>query len=353
MPDFKNILLIQLGDIGDVVLTTPTIRAIKETYPESRVSILVRKPFGCLLLADPRLYEVVETGRALGSVFRVLQEFIQFTRRLRRARYDLVIDLRTGDRGAILSFLTKAPTRIGRNVMDKKFWRGLAYTEFVSDPQPNLLSNHPGADQSLHVVREIGITTTDSTPRLSVMPADHECALELLARLSLTADSRWVSINPCSRWKYKELEYEKWGAVIDQLWKTHQLPAVLVGSPEDAAVCQEIVAGREERAFNLAGETTLGELTAVLRLSSIHIGVDSAPPHIAAAVGTPTLTIFGPSNWRGWIIPDDLHRIVTSDLPCVPCGQKGCENTERSRCLYELGVDEILRQTLELWRKIE
>jgi ADP-heptose:LPS heptosyltransferase len=209
---------------------------------------------------------------------------------------------------------------------------------------------HPGADQSLHIVREIGITTTDSTPRLIVSSTDRAQALELLAKCGFAASTPWVSINPCSRWKYKEWDYAKWCEVIDELWKAHRLPAVLVGSLDESAVCQKIVAGREGRAFNLAGKTTLGELAAVLQSSSIHLGVDSAAPHIAAAVGKPTVTIFGPSNWRGWTIADDLHRIVTADLPCVPCGQRGCENSEKSRCLDLLASAAVLA---EIYRVIQ
>lgn len=352
MPEFKNILLIQLGDIGDVVLTTPTIRAVKETFPEACITIFVRKPFGSLLLADQNLYEVVETDRIRGSVFRILVENMRLIRRLQRARFDLVIDLRTGDRGAIFSFLTRAPVRVGRNVHDKKFWRRLAFTSIVSDPKLNLPNVHPGADQSLHVVREIGITTTDSTPRLNVSPSDRAHVLELLAKHGLVPEKKWVSINPCSRWKYKEWEYEKWGEVIDQLWKAHQLPAVLVGSTENAVACQGIAAGRETYTFNLAGKTTLGELVAILQLSSLHIGVDSAASHIAAAVDTPTLTIFGPNNWKAWTVADDFHRVVVAAMPCVPCNQKGCDNTGKSLCIDELGLLEVLRPTEELLEKL-
>src|SRR4030067_96115 len=87
----KNILLVQLGDIGDVVLTTPTIRAVKETYPAARVSILIFKPYGSLLTADPNIHEVVETTRIRGSLFRRLREFVAFTRYLPQRRYHPVI----------------------------------------------------------------------------------------------------------------------------------------------------------------------------------------------------------------------------------------------------------------------
>lgn len=353
---FRNILLVQLGDIGDLVLTTPTIRAVREACPEARVSILTRKPFGSLLVADPILHEVVQTQKIGGSVSRLLQDFIQLARRLRRARYDLVIDLRTGDRGAILSFCTGARERIGRNVPGKNFWRSVLFTKIAPDFPAAPLPVHPGADQSLRVVRAIGMDTQDAAPKLHIAPKDRAHVIELLGQFGLTPASRWVSINPCSRWKYKEWGYEKWGELIDRLWENHQLPTLLVGAPEDISIAEEISAKRKGHTFSLAGKTTLGELTALLAMSRLHLGVDSAAPHMAAAVGTPTLTVFGPGNWKSWTVADELHRVVTSDMPCIPCNRKGCDNSGKSRCLDELSTDRVYAQaraTLSVLEQID
>lgn len=337
---FSNILLIQLGDIGDVVLTTPTIRAVSAAYPSARISIMVCRPFGRLLVPDPSLHEVVEVAKVRGASLRALWEHFQFARRLRRARYDLAIDLRTSERGAIYSFLTGARVRICRHT-GTPFWHDQLFTKLLPNPPYAQLPVHPGADQSLRIVRALGIDTKNSTPELYFAPNDRSHALGLLAECGLTPDSRWVTINPCSRWKYKEWGYAQWGELIDLLWQNHQITAVLVGSPEDAAAAGRIIAGRNDHAVNLAGETTLGELSALLSMSTLHLGVDSAAPHIAAAVCTPTLTIFGPGNWKSWTVADELHRIVTADMPCISCNKKGCDDTEQSRCLDELGTDRV------------
>lgn len=334
MSGFSNILLVQLGDIGDVVLTTPTIRAVRETYPEARISILVRKPFGNLLLADPNLFEVVETEKIRGPIFHMLHEYVKFIRQLRRAHYDLVIDLRTGDRGAILSFLTGAQERVGQH-MDKSFWHDLLFTRIIHDLKAAPLPTHPGADQSLRVVRELGITTDDSTPRLYIAPHDQLRAGALLAEAGLAPGARMMTVNPFSRWKYKEWDNTKWGEVIDRIWEMHRIPALLIGSPGEAAACQEIAAGREGRAINLAGKTTLGELAALISMSSLHLGVDSAAPHIAAALGTPTVTIHGPTDWKAWRIANERHKVVSVAMDCVPCNMMGCDNSSQSRCLEQ------------------
>lgn len=340
MTEVSHILVIQLGDIGDVVLTTPTIRAIKETFPAARVSILVCKPFGSLLIADPHLASVIEAEKIRGISFGALRKYFAFARRLQLARYDLVIDLRTSDRGAIYSFLTGAATRICRH-LEKPFWHDLLFTKLLADPPYSSQSIHPGADQSLRIVRAIGIDTKISAPKLYVAQHDINHAVELLGKCGLASFGRWVTINPCSRWKYKEWGYENWGEIIDRLWSDHRLAAVLIGSSEEADAAKAIISGRSDHAFALTGKTTLGELAALISMSTLHLGVDSAAPHIAMAVGTPSLTIFGPGNWKSWTVVDALHRVVTADMPCVPCNRMGCDDSGKSRCLDDLGAARV------------
>ncbi len=341
MEKFSNILLIQLGDIGDVVLATPTIRAIKETYPKARLSIMVRKPFGSLLVSDPYLYRVVESIKPSGSVFNRIVTYASFALNLRRARYDLVIDLRIGDRGALLSFITGAKLRVGRLGEKNQGWHKLLLNRIILNPYLDP-SAHQGADQSLRIVREIGINTSDSYPRLRLSQSDIERVNDLLVSSGLTPASQWITINPFSRWKYKEWDSQKWCEVIDHLWEEYRYPSVLIGSPEEAFASEEFVKGREGRAFNLAGKTTLGELAALISMSSLHLGVDSAAPHIAAALGTPTVTIHGPSDWRAWRTVGQLHKIVVPSMTCVPCSRRGCDDKGVSQCLEQLKVEEVI-----------
>lgn len=345
---FKNILLVQLGDIGDVVLTTPTIRAVKETCPDARVSILVHKPYGSLLAADPDIHEIVESGKFRGSLPNILRVYAAFARHLRQASYDLVIDLRTGDRGAIYSFLAGAPVRVGCQGNKKQFWHKLLFTKALRDLKHAPSPIHPGADQSLRVVREIGMDTTDSIPKLYIADDDRARAKAYLAELGVTAETGMVTINPYSRWKYKEWCNKKWGEVIDRIWEVHRFPVVLIGSPEEATACRVIIAGREGRTFSLAGKTTLGEMAAVISMSRLHLGVDSAAPHIAAALGTPTVTIHGPTDWRAWRIANEHHRIVSPAMDCLPCNKIGCDGSGKSRCLDELDMVPVARAALDV-----
>jgi heptosyltransferase-3 len=259
-----------------------------------------------------------------------------------------VIDLRRGDRGAILSFLTGAPIRIGNPGGKKQFWRKFLFTRIIHNQQVAPLPVHPGADQSLRIVRELGMNVADSNPKLYIAPADQARAKIILSESGIAPESGFVTVNPYSRWKYKEWSDEKWSAVIDQIWEAKKLPAILIGSPQEAAASQDIVAGREGRAVNLAGKTTLGEVAALISMSRLHLGVDSAAPHIAAAVNTPTVTIHGPTDWRAWRIVNDRHKVISPRMDCVPCNNTGCEGKGKSRCLDELDVEPVVRTALEL-----
>jgi len=116
----RNILVIQLGDIGDVVVASPTFRAFRETFPDARVTVLVRKGYGSLIAGDPHLFEVLEVTKTRSKLLEASENF-RLAGRLRRARYDLVFDLRTGDRGAILAFLSRAPVKVAFGG-DGAFW---------------------------------------------------------------------------------------------------------------------------------------------------------------------------------------------------------------------------------------
>ncbi len=116
----------------------------------------------------------------------------------------------------------------------------------------------------------------------------------------------------------------------------------MTGSDDARDRAAEIVKRSKIDVYSLAGKTSIGELAAVLKRCSLLIGIDSAPVHIAAAVGIPTVTIFGPSSPINWAPRGKQHYVIYKDLPCVPCREKGCNNSEVSRCLDELSVEEVV-----------
>jgi predicted lipopolysaccharide heptosyltransferase III len=341
LEDIRNILLIQLGDIGDVVWATPTFRAVKESFPTANVSVLLRENFGSLLKADPHIHRIFEVKRYKEDIVKKIKGQLRLLRALRQERFDLVFDLRLDDRGAFMAFLSGAPIRVAI-VCPEVLWRNRLFTHIVVPPVPKERI-FGAAEQSLRLVREFGINTKDTTPKLWVSEKTKRKAEKLLNGDNITTFRRWITLNPFSRWQYKEWDHENWVHVVDWLWDKYGIPTVIVGASEEIGKAINIANRCKGMIINLAGKTKLDELAAVLRLSSLHVGVDSAAPHIAAAVSTPTITIFGPSDWRDWAPRGKIHSVVTPDHGCVPCHQKGCDGSGISKCFETLTVDKVER----------
>jgi predicted lipopolysaccharide heptosyltransferase III len=344
--DIRSILLIQLGDIGDVVWATPTFRAVKEAYPKAKVSVLLREPIGSLLAADPHIHGIFEVKRSKGNPVQKVREQYRLLRAIHRERFDLVFDLRLDDRGAFMAFLSGAPVRVAITCQDV-LWRNRLFTHIAIPPVPKKRI-FGAAEQSLRLVREFGIDTKDTTPKLWVSEKVKRQAKKLLDVYNIVTFRRWITLNPFSRWSYKEWNYENWVLILDWLWEEYGIPTVIVGASEEREKAIIIADKGKGRIFNLAGKTLLDELAAVLRLSSLHIGVDSAAPHIAAAMGTPTITVYGPSDWRDWAPRGEMHNVVTPDRDCVPCHQKGCEGSGTSKCFETLTIDKV-KQAIRLF----
>ena len=348
LPDsIRKVLLIQLGDIGDVVWTTPSIRAAQNALPNGKISILVKGGFGDLLEADPCVDRVFEVKHFAGNLLQQMTGQLSFLRDIRAQHFDLAVDLRLGDRGAFLSLATGAPLRVTFHHSEGlPFWRPFCFTHGVAPTNDGV--QHRGAtEQSLRILRALGMDTDDIIPRLWIADSVRERVKNILACDEGTNTRRRVSINPYSRWSYKEWDDRKWIEILNWLWKDYGIPAAVIGSADERPRVEALIRQCEADVINLAGLTTLAELAGVLSLSRLHIGVDSAAPHIAAATGVPTITIYGPSSWIDWAPGGKDHRVVLPEMDCVPCHQKGCDNSGHSRCLEALSAHQVKRVILE------
>ena len=341
----RKILLIQLGDIGDVVWTTPCIRAVKESIPDAEISILVKEGFGSLLSADPAIDSIFEVRHYGGSVFHQAACQLSFLKDIRSQRFDLAVDLRLGDRGAWMSLLSGAPIRVtAHHPEGVPWWRKYVFTHEVISA--NLPPEQGAAEQSLSIVRVLGIDTRDKIPRLHLDKNAVKQVQSLLAREDIPQPS-WVTVNPYSRWSYKEWTDAGWVEILNWLWHDFNLPALIIGQAEERPKAELLIRQCTGKVFNFAGKTNLAQLAVLLSQSLLHIGVDSAAPHIAAATGVPTITIYGPSSWYNWTPPGNSNRIVLPPMDCVPCLQKGCDGSGKSRCLETLKAEQVKTEIIK------
>jgi predicted lipopolysaccharide heptosyltransferase III len=343
-----NILLIQLGDIGDVVLTVPCIRALRENFPKANIVVAVREKARELIEECPWSSDVISINKEKRGIGKAIAYHKNFFLRLRRFRFDLVMDLRTGTRGAILAFLTGARHRIGY-CGDGVWWRDRIFNRLV--PNKYEPSQHVRA-YYLNLLDAYDLGTKNIEPVLYVSWARQKGAAVLLEEHGVPLTHPFIVVQPFSLWQYKEWGVEKYARLINWVTSEYGFSVVLSGSPDERKRAAEIQDRCGENVYNLAGKSSIGMFSAILEACQLFIGADSSGMHIAGAVGTPTVTIFGPSSPVSWAPKGERHLVVQKDLPCVPCREKGCGGSEMSRCLEELTVKEVAsaveRQLLQI-----
>ena len=348
---YKNLLLIQLGDIGDVVLSIPAFRAVHENFPHAKIIIAVREKARELIQHLPGVHGVISINQDKRSLLREITYQWTFFSLVRRYRFDLVMDFRTGTRGAILAFLSGAQDRVG--FFDhESFWRNSLFTKLY-----RLDYDFPQhmADYYSSLPLAYGVNVNDAIPVMHFTPAMEQQAARILEREKIPSELPMIAIQPFSLWQYKEWGVNKYVSLIQRILSEYNVTIVITGSRDEYDRAENIIDqcrdyGRQM--FNLAGKTSLEELAAMLKLCQLFIGSDSAGMHIAAAVGTPTVIIFGSSAPASWSPKGNNHAIVQKNMSCVPCRQKGCNGTEFSRCLEELGGDDVFTVVRSHYEKL-
>jgi heptosyltransferase-1 len=335
--DFKRILLIKLSAVGDVVHTIPVLNKLRRRYPTAQLDWLVTPAIAELLRHHPAITNIIEFGREAWSKPWRIAPFASYARlaaKLRRASYDLVIDMHGQFRTAVLTLATGAPARVGFDrpraqvwsASPRKFplearrhaWQGaregswLAYTHHILVPTLDLHA----VDRYLNLGSILG---------LDKGPADFSFPIPQFANSRVDSLLRQYGIDradlvimaPGTVWETKHWGTEKF-AKVAQHFLSQGFPVVLVGSQRERGVCEE-VADLAPGVIDLAGMTTLSELAALLCRSALSITNDSGPMHLAVALNRPVTSIFGPTD-PVWIGPYGRpHAALHADVPCSPC----------------------------------
>jgi heptosyltransferase-3 len=337
--DPTTILLIKLKHIGDVLLATPAIHALKAAYPAARIHALVPRDTEPVLEGNPDLAGVIPFARPRGRGLRRWREELRLVRGLRALRPDLVVAMGKGDREAILGLLSGARWRVGFDSGRKGF---LGRNRLLTHRVARTGREHV-VEADLKLVEALGIAPPDRRLRLAVGAEAAAAADRMLAEAGVGPGDALATVHPTSRWLFKCWRDEGMAAVMDHLAALGLRVAITSGpDPREVRKARYILGLARRPAVDLIGRLTLKQLAAVLRRSCLFLGVDSAPMHVAAAVGTPVVALFGPSgehNWRPW---GEGHVVVAKDLFCRPCGQDGCNGSKRSDCLEMITEAEVI-----------
>ena len=221
---------------------------------------------------------------------------------------------------------------------DGKLWRNRVFTHLATDePTPG---RHM-AQYYLGLLEAYNIKTDHIWPEHDVSDDRHQEARTLFKNVGVPSDRPVIAIQPFSLWKYKEWGVNKYIELINWLISEYDVSIIITGSLGERERAHEIIKKCRGNTYNLVGKTSIGILAAVFKRCKLFVGVDSAGVHIAAAVGLPTVCIFGPSSYIDWAPRGKQHRVVYKHFLCVPCQNKGCQGSEISRCLEELTFEEV------------
>lgn len=335
MPDYRRILIIKPSSLGDVVHALPMLAALRTSFPRAHMAWLVKRQWAGLLERAEGLDRIwaVEPG-VLG--------WLSLVPRLRAERFDLAVDLQGLFRSGAMAWMTGCPTRIG-------FANGREGSPFfyTSRVPIKTLDMH-AVDRYLLVARALGASDSRSPEfRIRLLSNDREEVARLLARHGVHAGASWVAVNVSARWLTKRWPLDRFAAVADRLQEEGLGPVVLIGGPDERADAQAVASRMRTVPVNLTGETTPGLLPALLDSASVLLTNDSGPMHVAAAVGTSVVALFGPTSPIRTGPYGTGHRVLASGIACSPCFSRVCRNNVQLECLTGISPDTVLKAVRE------
>ncbi len=356
----KRVVVVMLRHHGDVLLTTPLYRVLKRANPDLEIDVVVYHATRPLLDNNPDIstvFSIDKDGSQSSSFGKTMAE-LRFMRLVRARNYDLLIHLSDHRRGAWLSRWVRPRVSIAPMLREQDaFWRG-SFTHFwksgasVRTGHP-LLRRHT-VEQHLDALRRLGIEV-GAAPALTLRPDQQAALLAADFLKSQAIDKPYVVVQPTSRWMFKCWSIENNAALIKAILQRGYAVVLSCGpGRNEVAMLDAIVVALKEEMGELSRElvlanqpSTLNRLAVLIGKARAFVGIDSAPMHIAAAMGTPLVAMFGPSgedNWAPWKGDSNLvFAVVTHpQFACRPCGQDGCGGSKVSQCLVQLPVSQVL-----------
>lgn len=324
----ERILVILYRQIGDVLLSTPIVRALRRHYPHSHIAFLSEPSPARVLEGNPYLDDILVRPPHASCY----QEW-RLLRRVRRRRFDLVVDVMGNSRSTMVSWLSGARHRIGFGHPPRSW----LYTMRVAG-RPEV--REYTVRKRLRLLEPLGIQATDLSLDFVYGPKAQEAADTFLKRHQITPDDLLICIDPTHHIPTRQWPGEYFGQLADRLRQRQGARVVLLWGPGEREQVQAIAAATRSQPV-LIPASDLVFLAALLARADLFIGCDSAPLHIAVSQRTPTLSIHGSTSDLGWIPPHPRHRGVMLGLPCQPCGQARCGPALDIACLRTLSVDAV------------
>ena len=339
--EVRRVLVVRLRSIGDTVLATPSLGALRRFLPEAEIDILLEDWVAPVLDGFEGVTRVITVERGSTAAR------ARVAKNLRAARYDVVFNLHGGTTATLLTRATGARHRVG--------YAHYRYSRLYNHAAPpaNELWQTPqthSVEQQLALLGWTGVPVTDRPPtHLAVTDKAAQSVDEKLRARGIDERTPFALVHPAAAFETKQWASENFARVAEDL-EGHGLLAVAVAAHSEAATLQSLKNLSAARVVDFA-DLSLPEVTALAARARLFVGNDSGIAHMAAAVATPAVVIFGSSNvahWRPWAVAPS--EVVREEMPCQPCPGYTCAEFEQPECIRRVGVErvtEAIRRVLE------
>lgn len=332
---YRRILITRTDRIGDVLLSTPVIKAIRKKYPQAYISMMVAPYARDIVEGNPYLDEVIIYDKEIKH--RSWMRSLKFASRLKKRRFDLAVILHPANRIHLITFLAGIPRRLGYN---RKFG-------FLN----NLLKVHTKqeglrheTEYSLDLLCDLGITGKPQELFMPIKPESELWVEDLFARHGINPGHKLLAINPGASCPSKIWPASNFVQVSEILSRRHNFKILIVCGAKDIPIANMIAHKLGDKAFNLSGKTSLSQLASILKRSALFISNDSGPVHIASSLGIPVISIFGRNqpglSPRRWGPQGKNSKYLHKDVGCIQCLAHNCR--KEFACLKAISVEDVL-----------
>lgn len=341
--NISSILVRSTNWIGDAVMTTPALRAIRESFPGARVTVLANSLVAPLFTVHGAVDDVIIYDRK--GVHAGLGGKIRLARELSARRFDLVILLQNAFDAALIAWLARIPRRMGYRTDG----RGVLLSHGVAVDEQTRRLHH--VEYYLAMLGRFGITTGDRSLSLVTAPDEDAAMAALLASHGIGRGDVLLGINPGASYGAAKRWYpDRFAAVADELSRRWGARVVVTGGPGETAIAADIAKAMSSPCLVMAGKTSVRESMALIKRCNFFITNDSGPMHVAAAFGVPLVAVFGSTDHATTSPWSDRTVIVRRDTDCAPCLLRECPTDHR--CMDLVTSDSVVNAALSLWERL-
>lgn len=330
----KNILIVKLSAIGDVIHAMPVAHAIKETYPEAHITWVVEPPAYDLLAMNPDIDEIILfKKKEFKSIGGFLENYGPLKKEIQKRNYDVVLDLQGLFKSAAIAYLAKAPRKLGmcnmRELSDK-----------ISQPVIGANAKGHVIERYLDVARAIGCKAENVEFSLNVPEREADLTRMRFSQAGANMGNPYVVLAVGANWPNKRWPEENFAKLTDWLYTKRLIPVLVGGGAVDEQRAAAISEQSEIPPVNLVGQTNLRQLVYTIQQAQLVIGGDTGPVHLASGLKVPTIMLMGPTDAARNGPYGQLANAIEVDRSCKHCWKRVCPDNKD--CLSAIELDQVM-----------